>query len=72
MRAKTDPLSPDSVIHAPFTLLPSPVPRHCFAQALAVQTDFNLLMYRIAGDREFLESCVKKYVLLNCLTVISI
>ncbi|KFV70403.1 Glutathione synthetase, partial [Dryobates pubescens] len=40
---------------APFTLLPSPVPRALFQQAYAVQQDFNLLVDAISQNKEFLE-----------------
>ncbi len=41
--------------YAPFTLLPSAVPRALFEQAYAVQRDFNLLVDAISRDKEFLE-----------------
>ena len=43
------------VSYAPFTLLPSAVPRALFEQAYAVQRDFNLLVDAISRDKEFLE-----------------
>uniref|UniRef100_A0A914RBF7 Glutathione synthetase n=1 Tax=Parascaris equorum TaxID=6256 RepID=A0A914RBF7_PAREQ len=39
---------------APFTLLPSPFPRHIFQQAVDVQQATNLLYFRISWDYEFL------------------
>ncbi|XP_009074991.1 PREDICTED: glutathione synthetase, partial [Acanthisitta chloris] len=43
------------VNYAPFTLLPSAVPRALFEQAYAVQEDFNLLVDAISQNKEFLE-----------------
>ncbi|NXY39089.1 GSHB synthetase, partial [Pomatorhinus ruficollis] len=43
------------VNYAPFTLLPSTVPRVLFEQAYAVQQDFNLLVDAISQNKEFLE-----------------
>uniref|UniRef100_A0A8D2NVP6 Glutathione synthetase n=1 Tax=Zosterops lateralis melanops TaxID=1220523 RepID=A0A8D2NVP6_ZOSLA len=43
------------VNYAPFTLLPSAVPRALFEQAYAVQQDFNLLVDAISQNKEFLE-----------------
>ncbi|KAI8520214.1 hypothetical protein Bbelb_034710 [Branchiostoma belcheri] len=53
---------PDLVSFAPFTLLPSPVPRALFDQARAVQQDFNLLVHRVSHDREFLTRCLSSVV----------
>lgn len=62
MRRRDGPSSPDHVQHAPFTLFPSSIPRVCFDQAVAVHTDFNLLMHRIAHDRAFLADCLKSVI----------
>ncbi|NWZ89571.1 GSHB synthetase, partial [Nesospiza acunhae] len=43
------------VNYAPFTLLPSAVPRALFEQAYAVQQDFNLLVDAVSQNKEFLE-----------------
>ncbi|XP_063816209.1 glutathione synthetase [Pseudophryne corroboree] len=55
MRTKETPNSSDVVNFAPFTLLPSPVPRALFDQAKSVQEDFNLLVDRISQNPSFLE-----------------
>ncbi|KAM5135597.1 glutathione synthetase [Mantella aurantiaca] len=55
MRTKESPNSSDVVNFAPFTLLPSPVPRSLFEQAKAVQEDFNLLVDRLSQNPTFLE-----------------
>ncbi|XP_053309196.1 glutathione synthetase [Spea bombifrons] len=55
MRTKDDPNSSEVVNFAPFTLLPSPVPKALFDQAKSVQEDFNLLVDRISQDPLFLE-----------------
>jgi len=61
VRCPKNPTSPDAVVHVPFTLFPSPVVRSCFEKACKVQTDFNLLMHRVANDPEFLEHCLERY-----------
>ncbi|NXX80727.1 GSHB synthetase, partial [Urocolius indicus] len=55
MRTAGQPNASDVVTYAPFTLLPSPVPRALFEQAYAVQQDFNLLVDAISQNKEFLE-----------------
>ncbi|XP_054029644.1 glutathione synthetase [Dryobates pubescens] len=55
MRTEGEPNASDVVNFAPFTLLPSPVPRALFQQAYAVQQDFNLLVDAISQNKEFLE-----------------
>ena len=50
---------PDEVAHAPFVLLPTPVPRNCFHEACLVQKDVALLMHRIAGDYDFLKKTLQ-------------
>ena len=49
------PLYPSSAIHAPISLLPSPVPRHLFNQAKKLQHIYNVLYGRVAMDTEFLD-----------------
>lgn len=48
------------VNYAPFTLLPSAVPRTLFEQAYAVQQDFNLLVDAISQNKEFLEQTLAR------------
>jgi len=48
-RSAKNSTSSDAVIHAPFTLFPSPVLRSRFLQACTVQKDMNLLMHRVAN-----------------------
>ncbi|OWK50847.1 Glutathione synthetase [Lonchura striata] len=55
MRTGEQPNASDVVNYAPFTLLPSPVPRALFEQAYAVQQDFNLLVDAVSQNKEFLE-----------------
>ncbi len=45
---------------APFTLLPSVVPRDVMQQIKTCMTDFNQLIHRVAHDHQFLESALKK------------
>lgn len=49
------------VTFKPFTLLPSPVPKAAFLQALRVQTHFNSLIDKISRDAEFLEEALAGY-----------
>ncbi|XP_058670715.1 glutathione synthetase [Ammospiza caudacuta] len=55
MRTGEQPNASNVVNYAPFTLLPSAVPRALFEQAYAVQQDFNLLVDAVSQNREFLE-----------------
>ncbi|KAK7439545.1 Glutathione synthetase [Stygiomarasmius scandens] len=47
---------PTSAIHAPFSLLPTPVPRAQFEHAKKIQSIYNVLYARIAMDTEFLDT----------------
>ncbi|KAM8947804.1 glutathione synthetase [Pelodytes ibericus] len=58
MRTKDNPNSSEVVNFAPFTLLPSPVPKALFEQAKVVQEDFNLLVDRISQNPSFLEQAL--------------
>ncbi|KAH7909680.1 glutathione synthase [Hygrophoropsis aurantiaca] len=49
------PPIPTSAIHAPISLVPSPVPRHLFNDAKALQSAYNTLYARVAMDEEFLD-----------------
>lgn len=50
--------STSSVIHAPFSLLPSPFPKHLFENANNLQPAFNFLYSKIALDDQFLERVI--------------
>ncbi|KAH9960349.1 glutathione synthase [Lactifluus volemus] len=52
---KPPPSIPESAIHAPFSLLPAPIPRHLFAQSLTLQHAYNTLYARVALDTAFLD-----------------
>lgn len=45
----------------PVTLFPSPFPKACFDQGLAVQKAYNELYASISQDEEFLSHIVKEY-----------
>lgn len=45
-------------VTAPVTLFPSPFPRHCFEDALAIQKSYNELYARIASDESWLSEVV--------------
>lgn len=49
------PPVPESAIHAPLSLFPTPVPRQLFKRALALQRTYNTLYARIALDTAFLD-----------------
>ncbi|KAL4080595.1 hypothetical protein J3A83DRAFT_4084540 [Scleroderma citrinum] len=51
----TQPPSPSSAIHAPISLLPSPVPRSLFVAVQQLQSAYNVLYSRIAMDDDFLD-----------------
>ncbi len=53
---------PDRITYVPHTLLPSPVPRALFEKVRRLQTHINLLTHRVAEDREFLTSSLKRFV----------
>lgn len=48
--------SQTSLIHAPMTLLPSPIPRHCYDQCVSLASDFNVLYDNVSRDYDFLSS----------------
>ncbi|XP_064170375.1 glutathione synthetase-like isoform X2 [Anguilla rostrata] len=58
MRTKESPNSPEVASYFPFTLFPSPVPKVCFDQALAVQTHFNRLVDKVSQDSRFLQEAL--------------
>ncbi|KAJ1124781.1 hypothetical protein NDU88_003230 [Pleurodeles waltl] len=62
MRTKEQPNLSEVVNYAPFSLLPSPVPKSLFDQAKAVQQDFNLLLDLISQDSDFLEEVLASTV----------
>ncbi|KAG6866174.1 hypothetical protein C0991_007724 [Blastosporella zonata] len=53
--AERQPFAPESAIHAPLALFPSPLPRSLFERAKHLQGIYNVLYARIALDEEFLD-----------------
>ncbi|KAF5382619.1 hypothetical protein D9615_002766 [Tricholomella constricta] len=53
--AERQPPIPESAIHAPLALFPSPFPRSLFEHAQRLQHIYNVLYARIAQDEEFLD-----------------
>ena len=51
----SQPPSPSSVIHAPISLVPTPVPRAVFQKAQRLQSVYNHLYARVAADDDFLD-----------------
>jgi glutathione synthase len=49
------PLIPNSAIHAPLSVFPSPFPLRLFLLARRLQSTYNILYARIATDVEFLD-----------------
>ncbi len=47
-------------VNAPVTLFPSLFPRHCFEDALGIQTAYNELYANIANDEEWLGEIMKE------------
>ncbi|KAL1457123.1 hypothetical protein WDU94_001784 [Cyamophila willieti] len=58
MRSKTN-FSQDSLLVAPFALLPSTFPRVEFEKAVSIQTILNELVHRVAHDYSFLKETLK-------------
>ena len=52
---KPPPSAPESAIFAPISLIPTPIPRHLFANALTLQRAYNTLYARVALDTSFLD-----------------
>ncbi|KAI0276758.1 glutathione synthase [Russula aff. rugulosa BPL654] len=52
---KPPPPAPESAILAPISLIPTPIPRHLFSKALAIQHAYNTLYARVALDTSFLD-----------------
>ncbi len=51
------------LVHAPFSLLPSPFPRQAFSQAIELAPLFNLLADRVSQDAEFLQQTLARYLI---------
>ncbi len=51
------------LVHAPFSLLPSPFPRQAFSQAIELAPLFNLLADRVSQDAEFLQQTLARYIM---------
>ncbi|XP_029470116.1 glutathione synthetase [Rhinatrema bivittatum] len=62
MRTKEEPNTSEVVNYAPFSLLPSVVPRSLFEEAKAVQQDFNLLVDSVSQDFQFLKETLASTV----------
>ena len=52
---KPPPSAPESAIIAPISLIPTPIPRHLFANALTLQRAYNTLYARVTLDTSFLD-----------------
>ncbi|XP_006811195.1 glutathione synthetase-like [Saccoglossus kowalevskii] len=62
MRTRQDPNSSEVICYAPHVLLPSPVPKRLFQQAVDVQKDFNLLLHGVTHDSDFITSSLKSAI----------
>ncbi|XP_069507915.1 glutathione synthetase [Ambystoma mexicanum] len=62
LRTKEQPNLSEVANYAPFTLLPSLVPKALYDQAKAVQQDFNLLLDLVSQDEGFLEEVLASTV----------
>lgn len=47
------------VVHAPISLLPSPLPRSAYDQVVALARDFNVLVHRASNDHAFICSSLE-------------
>lgn len=64
MRPKKN-FNKDQVQILPITLLPSSFPRKSFLTVKSVQTLLNELIHKVAYDKEFLTSSLRRYQLLE-------
>lgn len=62
MRTQHFPSSSDVVSYAPFALFPSVIPKSLFNEAKLIQTDFNLLLHKVAHDHDFLQKSLKSVI----------
>jgi glutathione synthase len=58
VRPPGHPPSTTQALHAPFSLYPTPFPRHLFSQALELQPLYNEVYAKVANDDAFLESVI--------------
>jgi len=52
--------SPSHLVHAPFSLLPSPLPRSAYEQGVALAEINNRMVENIASDEEYLRQTLKE------------
>ncbi|ESO98303.1 hypothetical protein LOTGIDRAFT_213923 [Lottia gigantea] len=62
MRPSVDDSDQDKLVHAPFTLFPTPVPQYIIQQATQSMAYFNRLMHRVAMDHQFLVESFKSVI----------
>lgn len=48
------------MVHAPISLLPSPLPRSAYDQVVALARDFNVLVHRASNDHAFICSSLER------------
>ncbi len=48
------------VVHAPFALFPSEIPRQCYADAIELQPLFNYLVHAVATDDAFMTEVMEE------------
>ncbi|KAI9228687.1 MAG: glutathione synthase [Piptocephalis tieghemiana] len=51
-----------TVVHAPFSLLPTPFPQSCFEEALALQPMINVLIDRVAQDDAYISKVMESVI----------
>lgn len=54
--------SDNCVVHVPFTLFPSPYPKHLYDTCLDIQPIINKLMLKMANDTSFLETSLENVI----------
>ena len=60
---KVDDRSIGFAQHAPFSLLPMPVPRSVYEAVVDLQPLFNLLYYKVSRDDQFLREALSRYLM---------
>ncbi|CAH1780470.1 unnamed protein product, partial [Owenia fusiformis] len=68
IRNKENPLTADKAQIAPYLLLPSPMIRKRFMEAVKVQKDFNELYHKVAHDYNFLRDALKSAIEVDSFT----
>lgn len=55
------------MVHAPVSLLPSPLPRSAYEKAVSLARDFNVLVHKASNDHSFICSSLERHASLDVL-----